>query len=1051
MVWRLALDMGTNSLGWTAFSLNNSGDVVELMDAGVRIFSDGREPSSKNRVGESLAVQRRLARGARRNRDRRLRRKQELLYRLVELGLMPKEASERKALEILNPYQLRADALERPLTAQELGRVLFQINQRRGFLSNRKSDGDDEETGKIKPKITELRHALGGQTLGQWLNDRLKNGKSIRFRGDDGDYYADRAMYLFEFDQIRSHQTPHHMLSEQNWDDLRNGNKAQGFDGIFFQRKLKPVEKGRCEFFINEYRAHKDLPISHEFRILQEIANLQYYDKDHEKFDLDDEQRKQAFDALDTHKTLSFGSIRKLKRPDGGLLFPKGCLFNLETGPRDKLNGNATAIDMRKPEMFGEGWNDLSPDDQNDVVEMLHDAEDDAQLIANLQSRFGLNDDQAKAVSKFKMTSATTNLSRKFMMRCADIMREKCLRYDEAVTEVWDDDGIYQHHSHRVLDELLDRLPYYGEVLRGSVIGGKPADYDPQDYPEQHYGKINNPTVHVALNQLRKLVNRLMERFGPPAEIHVELVRDLKKTAKARNDIAKENATYAKANDKRAEVFRELMGGQKPTGLDLKKMRLWEELGKDQISRLCPFSGKPISAAMLFNGEAEIEHILPFSRTLDNSAANLTVAIRQANRLKGNNTPYEAFAQDHHADNGMVWADIASRASSFPKNKRWRFDSDAMNKFNKEGGFIARQLTDNAYISRVTKRYLSNVCDQNKIVAIPGGLTAMMRGKWYLNSLLGDHNFKERNDHRHHIIDAFVVGLTDRSTLNSVSHQTARSTDDRVHIELPDITPLRNQLSDKMQSIVVSYKPDHGTNGKMFNETAYGIVQEDKQDPDLKGYNLITRKKISALSEKEINAIRNRGWRTLVQAHVAKAKAEGTKLDANGLANALSEFGQTHNIKTIRLLVSNQSATVIPSAPYKAYAPDSFVCVDIWQVPKGKSGKWVKGEHKWEGAFWSYALCKRVMPDKNKGLIKGLPIHPAAKFITRLFKNDLVELQDGKQTVIMKVGGFSTTNNKIDLRPQYETDGARKYVSINSLQISFLRRIKVFEDGTVKK
>lgn len=1055
MVWRLALDMGTNSLGWAAFSLNNSGEIIGLTDAGVRIFSDGREPSSKDRVGESLAVERRLARGARRNRDRRVRRKQDLLHRLVELGLMPKDPLARKALlegpdKLADPYQLRADALVRTLTAHELGRVLFQINQRRGFLSNRKSDGDDEETGKIKPKISELRHALDGQTLGQWLNDRLKSGKSIRFRGEDGDYYADRAMYLAEFDQIRAHQEPHHTLSPTDWDDLRNGNKAQGFDGIFFQRKLKPVEKGRCEFFINEVRAHKDLPIAHEFRILQEVSNLQYYGDDHEKFDLDAEQRDQLLEALDTHKTLSFGSLRKLKKPDGSPLFPRGCLFNLETGPRDKLNGNTTAIDMRKPDMFGERWDILSADDQNDVVEMLHDAEDDAQLAHDLQVRFDLTDDQAKAVSKFKLMAATTHLSRKFMMRCADIMRETGLRYDEAVREVWDDNGEFLHHSHRTVDKLLNRLPYYGEVLRGSVIGAKPDRFDPQEYPEQHYGKINNPTVHVALNQLKKLVNRLIERLGPPAEIHVELVRDLKKTAKARNDIAKENATYAKANDKRADIFRELHNGQEPSGLDLKKMRLWEELGKDQISRLCPFSGKSISAAMLFNGEAEIEHILPFSRTLDNSSANLTVAIRQANRLKGNNTPYEAFAHDQHADKGMVWAEIASRAKSLPKNKRWRFDGDAMERFDKDGGFIARQLTDNAYISKITKRYLSHICDQNKIATIPGGLTAMMRGKWHLNSLLGDHNYKERNDHRHHIIDAFVVGLTDRGTLNTVSHQTGRSADDLVHIKLPDITPLRNQLDHRLQSIVVSYKPDHGTNGKMFNETAYGIVPPQKQDPDLKGYGLVTRKKIGALSENEINAIRNMGWRTMVQDHVAKAKAAGIKLDKNGLAKLLNEFGQAHNIKTIRILVSNQSATAIPSAPYKAYAPGSFVCVDIWQVPKGKPGKWKNGEFEWQGVFWSYAQCKGQAPDKNKGLINDLPVHPAAKFITRLFKNDLVELQEGEQTALMKVGGFSTTNNKLDLRPQYETDGVRKFISINVLQSSFLRRLKVFEDGTVK-
>ena len=1050
MMWRLALDMGTNSLGWVAFDLDHHGNVIALLDAGVRVFSDGREPSSKDRVGESLAVQRRLSRGARRNLDRGGKRKKALLERLIHLGLMPRDPAACKALERgIDPYQMRAAAIDRPLTAYELGRALFQLNQRRGFLSNRKSD-DDEETGKIKPKITELRQALGGQTLGQWLNNRLIAGQSIRFRGEDGDYFADRAMYLEEFDAIRENQKSHHTLSEQDWDDLRNGNKAQGFDGIFFQRQLKPVEKGRCAFFIEEYRAHKDLPISHEFRILQEVSNLQYYGENYEKFDLDAVQRDHVLKALESQKTLSFGSLRKMKKTDGSLVFSKACKFNLENGPRDKLNGNATAIDMRKPELFGDQWNTLSVDDQNDVLEMLHDAIDDDHLIADLIARFDLSDAQAEALSKFPLKSATTHLSRKFMQRCAEIMRKTGKRYDEAVTDVWDDDGVLLHHSHRQVDEILNKLPYYGELLRGSMIGAKPADFDPQDHPEQHYGKINNPTVHVALNQLRKLLNCLIERFGPPTEIHVELGRDLKKTAKARNDITKENASFAAANEKRATTFRGVVPGQDPSGLDIKKIRLWEELGADHLTRLCPFSGKQISAAMLFNGDAEIEHILPFSRTLDNSAANLTVAIRQANRLKGNNTPYEAFANDQHAANGMVWAEIARRAQSFPKNKRWRFDADAMERFTKEGGFIARQLTDNAYIARTTKRYLGHVCAQNKIVTIPGGLTAMMRGKWYLNNLLGDHNFKERNDHRHHIIDAFVVGLTDRSLLNAVSQQTARSSDDRVHITLPDIAPLREQLANRLQSVVVSFKPDHGTNGKMFKDTAYGKVTADKQDPDLEGYDLVTRKKISALTEKEISAIRNRGWRSLVQEHVAKAKATQEKWDKNSLAKVLNEFGQMHNIKTLRILVSNQSATVIPSAPYKAYAPDAFMCVDIWQMPKGKPGKWKKGEFEWQGAFWSYAQCKGELPNKNAGRINDQPIHPAAKFITRLFKNDMLALKEGDQVKILRVAGFSTTNNRIDLRPQYETDGKQNYFSINKLQQTYQRRLSVSEDGVVK-
>lgn len=368
-----------------------------------------------------------------------------------------------------------------------------------------------------------------------------------------------------------------------------------------------------------------------------------------------------------------------------------------------------------------------------------------------------------------------------------------------------------------------------------------------------------------------------------------------------------------------------------------------------------------------------------------------------------------------------------------------------MVRFEQEGGFLARQLTDNAYISKMTKRYLSHICDQNKIATIPGGLTAMLRGKWHLNGLLGDHNYKERNDHRHHAIDAFVVGLTDKGMLKRVADNTKRGADGLNHIELPDITPLFNQLRERLDSMIISFKPDHGTNGKMYKETAYGIIPPEKQDADLKGYNLVTRKKLISLTTNEINAIRNPGWRTRIAQCVYEAKANGIKLD-----KALAEFGKENNIKTIRILASNQSASVIPSAPFKAYAPDSFVCVDIWQLPKGKPGKWKRGEVEWKGAFWSYADCKGKSPDKNAGKINEKSIHPAAKFITRLFKNDMIELEFKGDNKIMRVGGFSTTNNKIDLRPQFDTDGKQQYISINVLKENFNRKLHIHPDGLRK-
>ena len=1064
MKWRLALDMGTNSLGWAAFELNEDAQITRLLDTGVRVFSDGREPAKKGSVGNSLAVERRTARGIRKTNDRRLKRKSQILKFLIDHCLLPSDPVKRKSIEQQDPYALRAAAVERPLTPHELGRVLMQLAQRRGFKSNRKSNSDDE-SGTIKPKITKLKSDLNGKTLGQWLNDKQKAGLPVRFRAQD-DFWPDRSMYLDEFDALREIQEPHHSLTltAQNWDDLRDGNAAQQFDGLYFQRKLKPVERGRCEFFIDEYRTYKDLPIAQDFRILQEVANLAYYDDQHAKHSLSNDQRDRIIAKLYEHNSLTYNGIRKLKSANGEKLFPKGCVFNLEKGKKDKLKGRSTVKAMRKGDMLGATWDTLSDDQQNEIVETLHECDDNAVLIKTLQAKFPLSAAEAENLTHFKLSASTSNVSRKFMAQCNAIMREQVVGYSEAVTQVYDDNGEFLHHSDRSInpEELLSHLPYYGEVLKGAVIGAKPHAFDAGTHPEQHYGKINNPTVHVALNQVRKLVNCLSDRFGaPPAEIHVELVRDLKKPVKVRNEITAQNNKNQKENARRRKDFQDTHKGQDPSGLDLKKMRLWEELEADgEFGRLCPFSGEPISAAMLFNGEAEIEHILPFSRTLDNSTANLTVATKRANRLKGNKTPYEAFAQGQHAKHGYHWSKISERASKLPHNKRWRFSPDAMDRFSEGDGFIARQLTDNAYISRITKRYLSHICHARKIATIPGGLTAMMRGKWHLNSLLGDHNYKERNDHRHHAIDAFTVGLTDRRTLNYVSKQTARGADDRLRITLPDITPLKNQLVSTLQKMVIAYKPDHGVNGKMFKENALGILSSEKQDPDLKDYTYVKRAALASLTEKQINHIRNQGWRSLVRQHVDEAKAivaaSGKKFNKRDRQKALEEFSQHHGVKNIRILVANQKATTIShNGHYKAYAPESYVCVDIWQEPIGKKGEWKKGAYKWTGAFWSYSDCQPENLDQNgqpkkDTMIKNGPIHPAAKFITRLFKHDLIEISVDGISEIKRVASFSTTNNKIELRSQYEANSTETPKSINTLKNTFIRKLHLYPDGRLK-
>ena len=143
--WRLGLDLGTNSIGWSVFSLDKDNEVLELVDLGVRIFSDGRD----SKTNEPLAVSRRIARGQRKSIYRRKLRRKQTFRLLQKQGLFPKDKNDCMKLKDLNPYELRIKALDEKLTPFELGRVLFNLSVRRGFKSNRK-DGTREEISEKK-------------------------------------------------------------------------------------------------------------------------------------------------------------------------------------------------------------------------------------------------------------------------------------------------------------------------------------------------------------------------------------------------------------------------------------------------------------------------------------------------------------------------------------------------------------------------------------------------------------------------------------------------------------------------------------------------------------------------------------------------------------------------------------------------------------------------------------------------------------------------------------------------------------------------------------
>lgn len=983
---RLGLDIGTNSIGWCL--IEKEGEISRIIDIGVRIFSDGRDPKS----GASLAVDRRAARAMRRRRDRYLGRRSAFLRTLKRHGLMPTDESEAKLLAARDPYALRAKALDERLEPHDIGRALFHLNQRRGFKSNRKAErkSKDNEDGKIASGAKALDQAMaesGAETLGQFLAGQ--DTKRVRMGSDAQgyDFYPQRRHVEYEFETIWERQKPHHPAL------LTDEAKAALHRILFFQRPLKEQEVGVCTFVHSERRLSKAHPLFQERRLYEEVNQLEITTPGEPSRKLKRDERDTLILKLRKVKAASFDSLAKL------LKLEPGQSFNKASEARTQLAGDEVYAVMADKKRFGDRWVHLSRDEQWTIVERVMEEENPDTLHAWLTGEWGVSDEQADAVGRANLPEGYGRLGPTATARILDELKKDVCTYAEAVERCgW-------HHSDDRTGEILDRLPYYGELLTRDI---PPGSFDPADPPEKRWGKITNPTVHIGLRQLEKLVNAIIAVHGRPDQIVVELARELKLNEKDKEEHNKRIRKDTAAAVLRSTKLRE--EGIPDTGANRALLRTWEELNPaNPLDRRCPYCGEPIGMRQLFSGEADIDHVIPYSRSLDDSAGNKVVAHRHCNRIKGNRTPYEKWGHDPER-----WEIISNQAARLHKSKQWRFGPDAMAKVEKDGGFIARQLTDTQYLSRLAGKYLRSLYptkEEGSVYVIPGRMTAMLRRRWGLNSLLPDHNFvenehsnapKNRLDHRHHAIDAAVVAVTTRSLLMQIARASALAEDkdlDRLFEDLPQPWDgFREELGERLERTLVSHKPDHGrkgapakgrdvTAGRLHNDTAYGLtgmVAADGKTPIV-----VHRVPVMSLKPADISNSERIADPTLRAAlHRATDGLGGKEFEA-----ALAKFTKDHGVRRIRVreplnVISIRDAE---GRAYKAYKGDANARYDIWRLPNGR---------------WVHEIVS--MFDAHTPQTQDRRPHPAAKKMMSLRQNDMLVVERDGAVELVRVVKFSS-------------------------------------------
>ncbi|WP_188062972.1 type II CRISPR RNA-guided endonuclease Cas9 [Sphingobium sp. KCTC 72723] len=1036
-IWRLGADLGANSLGWAAIALHKDGDRYEpvaILAAGSRIFSDGRDPKS----GASLAVDRRDARAMRRRRDRFQQRQRALLKYLTADGLSPADAAERKALEQLDPYALRARALDEALPLHHLGRALFHINQRRGFKSNRKADRKaDDDAGKIAVGVGRLEEKMkekGARTFGEFLHMRRLEATdpnaipSVRTRlrpesgegakGDGYDFYPGRAQLEAEFEAIWEAQAPHHfdMLTPDVYQRL--------FEIVFHQRPLRAPQIGKCTLISTDARLPKAHPLFQRRRLLEEINALMLVRAGEKAQRLTHEQRDLLLLKLKDKAKVRFESLRKTLKLD------PDARFNKESENRTELKGDEVAALMGGKTRFGNRWVHLSPDEQWAVIERLEAVEsetEDADFRAWVGATYDLTPEQAKAVANAHLPAGYGRFGDSATRRLIDALRDgekdgRVIVYSEAVELA----GL-GHHSDFRDGVVHDALPYYGVALERHIM---PGTGEPSDAEEMRVGRLTNPTVHIGLNQLRRVVNALIRAYGPPAEIAIELARELKLTDDDKKRRNKENNDIRIAAEKRSEKL--LAIGQRDSGANRALLKLWEELNPANVlDRRCIYSGQQISIDMLFSAAVEIDHILPFTATLDDSNGNKIVCTREANRVKRKQSPYEAWGHTGQ------WDAIAARAAQLPRNKRWRFEPDAMETFKSEEGFLARHLVDTQYLSRLAREYLSILYPDKgegsgHVWVSPGRLTEMVRRKWGLNDLLPDHNFgggadqpKNRLDHRHHAIDAAVVALVDRKLLMQIAKASGEEgAEGRERIIIPPPwESFRDDLRRVVNAIIVSHRTDHGTAskaglpkgkdataGRLHNDTAYGLTGES----DAKGNSIVVRRvpitNIKKLAD--IDKVRDADLKAALYRHL-----DG--LEGKALEKAVAEFGdrEWHAYPGIRRLRMVEPLTVIPirdkeGRVYKGYKGDSNYRYDVWEMKDGSWQAEVVSTFDAHQPGWASAVRAA---------------NPVARKVLSLHQNDLLAIErDGEARKLMRVVKFGQNGQITLVEPQESGDLKRR-------------------------
>ena len=892
----LGLDVGSNSIG-SAWIDTDAGEV----HLGVGVFPAGVEDSDSKR-GAPVNQKRRQVRSQRRSIRRRAQRKRQLRSFLGDQNLLPTASDELQAVFDLEPWVLRRDGLQRALTPFEFGRVLLHLAQRRGALGV-DADGD-EEAGKVKQAIEHLHSELNGRTVGEFFADLLENERlpitslktdslpqPVRNRGGEFRYHADRQLVRDEFNRLWDAQKSFDSeLSTLLTDDLRtkldDDRMSQTWrqGGLLFgQRRTwwNAGTLGRCDLEPTELKCPKADMDAQEFILLSYVNDLRVDEGDGQWRRLNEHGREAVLQDLRKQKSAKVQTtLRKALRID--------TKSRAKDGLPDCVRLNVEADEGRNPptnwfyrcivEVFGEDEWFANPQEFRDGVNRTllrfdpKKESDVARVRQGAERWWKLSPEQAdKLIEGWKQRPRRddrVNLSRRAIRTLLSYLRQ----------------GVNVSEARKEFSSAADSGATDDQRRRYAMSGQKASVADKR-YLEKHEGQLPpapefaNPVVRKAIHEVRRHVNAYVRKFGcRPDHIVIELARDAKTSEKKANEMLARNR---KRDHIRKEITEQY---QLQSRTRTQQNRAIERILLCRQQRgVCAYSGATISEAQAADGTGlEVDHIVPLSRSHDNSFTNKVLVFRKANRNKGDQTVKEWLAHDP-AGFGTVEQALCHLADESPDKQDYFTKGECRRKWDnihrdapKLEDFVNSQLTDTAYVARQVAGWLKNALYaddepresvdgrrlERRVFTTKGQYTAILRREWGLVESQLDREFahvavdsdetahgesgqarrqkKDRSDHLHHAIDAVCIAFATGDTIQKLARiaaaqeaergrtgQWRRGEDLKAPDPWPSVGAFRRDVLDAVRRIVVSHRAvKRNLTGAFHKETLFGPVIE---------------------------------------------------------------------------------------------------------------------------------------------------------------------------------------------------------------------------------